>query len=55
MRKSYAILIRKYEGERPFGRPRNKWEDNITMPVKEEDVKLWNGFNWLSIGSSGQL
>ena len=27
----YRILVGKPEGKRPLGRPRHRWEDNITM------------------------
>jgi hypothetical protein len=29
IRNAYNILVRKPEGKKPFGRPRNRWEDNI--------------------------
>ena len=28
-------LVRKPDGKRPLGRPRNRWEDNIKMHLKE--------------------
>jgi len=28
---AYNILVGKPEGERPLGRPRNRWENNIKM------------------------
>jgi hypothetical protein len=34
-RNSNSILIRKHEGERPLGRPRNSWEDSIKMDMIE--------------------
>jgi hypothetical protein len=30
IRNAYKILIRKPEGKRPHGRPRHKWEDNVS-------------------------
>jgi hypothetical protein len=30
-RVAYRILVVKAEGRRPLGRPRHRWEDNITM------------------------
>jgi hypothetical protein len=30
-RNAYRVLVRKPEGERPLGRPRRRWEDNIKM------------------------
>jgi hypothetical protein len=31
----YKVLVRKPEGKRPLGRPRHRWEDNITMDLQE--------------------
>jgi hypothetical protein len=31
----YRVLIRKPEGRRPLGRPRHRWENNITMDLRE--------------------
>jgi len=33
--KCIRILARKPEGERPLGRPRRRWEDNIKMDLQE--------------------
>jgi hypothetical protein len=35
MRNAYKILVGKPEGKRPLGRPRNGWDDNITMDLRE--------------------
>jgi hypothetical protein len=35
MRNSHTILVCKSEGNRPFGRPRHRWKDNIKMDLKE--------------------
>jgi hypothetical protein len=32
---TYMILAGKPEGERPLGRPRRRWVDNIKMDLKE--------------------
>jgi hypothetical protein len=32
---AYRVLVEKYEGWRPLGRPRHRWEDNIKMDLKE--------------------
>jgi hypothetical protein len=29
------VLMEKPEGERPLGRPRHRWEDNIKMDFEE--------------------
>jgi hypothetical protein len=31
----YRILVEKPEGERPLGRSKDMWEDNIKMDLKE--------------------
>jgi hypothetical protein len=35
MRNSYIILVGKFEGRRPLGRPRRRREDNIRMYPRE--------------------
>jgi hypothetical protein len=34
-RNVYRVLVEKPEGERPLGRPRRRWEDNIRMDLQE--------------------
>jgi len=51
MRNSYKILIGKPEGERPLRRPRRVSD----WMLRKQDVKLWTGFMWLRIRSSGEL
>jgi hypothetical protein len=31
----YRLLVGKPEGKRPLGRPRRRWEDNITMNLQD--------------------
>ena len=31
----FKILIDKFTGKRPLGRPRRRWEDNIKMDLEE--------------------
>jgi hypothetical protein len=31
----YKVLVVKPEGNRPLGRPRRRWEDNIKMDLQE--------------------
>ena len=31
----HKVLVGKPEGERPLGRPRRRWEDNIKMEIEE--------------------
>jgi hypothetical protein len=34
-RGAYRILVGKPDGNRPLGRPRHRWEDNIKMVLQE--------------------
>ena len=36
------ILAGKPTGKRPLGRPRRRWEDNISVELKEIGVKTMN-------------
>jgi len=31
----YRVLVGKFEGKRPLGKPRRRWEDNINMYLQE--------------------
>jgi hypothetical protein len=39
----YRLLFGRPEGKRPLGRPRLRWERNITMNLREEA-------NWIRLG-----
>jgi len=39
-RSAYKVLVGRLEGERPLGRPRSIWKDNIVLNLQE--VK-WKG------------
>ena len=32
-----GFMVGKYEGKRPHGRPRRRWEDNIKMVLQKQD------------------
>jgi len=34
-RGAYRVLVGKSEGNRPLGRSRHRWEDNITMDLQD--------------------
>jgi len=38
------VLVGKYEGKRPLGRPRRKWENNIKMDLQEVG---WMSIDWI--------
>jgi hypothetical protein len=54
-RKVYKVLVVKPEGKRPLGRPRRRWEDGTGMDLRETGLGLWIGFDWLRIGTGGEL
>jgi hypothetical protein len=31
----YRVLVGRFEGKRPLGRPKRRWEDNIKMDLRE--------------------
>jgi hypothetical protein len=39
----YRVLVGRPEGERPLGRSRRRWEDNIQMDLREIGI---DGENW---------
>jgi hypothetical protein len=45
-RNAYRILVGKPEGERPLGRPRRRWVDNIKMDFTEIG---WDGMDWIDL------
>ena len=42
----YRVLVGKPEGKRPLGRPRHRWEDNITMDLQEVGC---GGMDWIKL------
>jgi hypothetical protein len=34
----YRVLVGRPEGNRPLGRPRRRWEDNIKMDLRETEI-----------------
>jgi hypothetical protein len=42
----YRVLVGKHERERPLGRPRRKWEDNIKMDLQEVGCGV---VNWIDL------
>jgi hypothetical protein len=43
MRNAYKILLRKPEVTRPLGRPRRRWEGNITTDLNQIG---WENVDW---------
>jgi hypothetical protein len=42
----YRILVGRTEGERPLGRSRYKWEDNIKMDLRVIGIE---GADWIQL------
>ena len=42
----YRVLVGKREGEKPLGRPRRRWEDNIKMDLQEVGC---GGMDWIEL------
>jgi hypothetical protein len=51
----YRVLVGMPEGNRRLGKPRRRWEDNVTMDLREKGSMGRTGFSWLRIGSSGGI
>jgi hypothetical protein len=47
----YRVLVGKPEGNKPLGRPRRRWEDNIKIDLQE--FGRVTGWSWLRIGTGG--
>jgi hypothetical protein len=49
------IFVTKAEGQRPLGRPRRRWVDNIKMDLRDIGWDILDELIWLRIGTSGGL
>jgi hypothetical protein len=45
-RNAYRILVGKPEGNRPLGRPRRRWVDNIKIYLRDTE---WDGVDWIEL------
>ncbi|KAJ4450395.1 hypothetical protein ANN_01819 [Periplaneta americana] len=45
-RNAYRVLVGRPEGERPLGRPRRRWEDNIKMDLREVE---YDDRDWINL------
>jgi len=52
---AYSVLVGKPEGQRPLGRPRRRWEDNIKLDLQEVGCGARTGFIWPRIGTGGGI
>jgi hypothetical protein len=49
-RSAYRILVGKYEGNRPLGWSRRRWENKSIMDLKEVGCGVRTGMLWVRIG-----
>jgi len=49
----HRVLVAKPEGKRPLGRPRRRWDDNITIDLQEVGCEGWTASIWLRIETGG--
>ena len=42
----YRVLVGKPEGNKPLGRPRHRWEDNIKLDLQEAGS---GGMDWIEL------
>jgi hypothetical protein len=45
-RGAYRVLVGRPEGNRPLGRPRRRWEDNIKIYLRKTGI---DGANWIRL------
>jgi hypothetical protein len=48
----YRVLVRKFEGKRPLGRPKHKLEHNIKMDPQELG---WGGMDWIDLAQDREM
>jgi hypothetical protein len=48
-RNTYRILVGKPEGDKPLGRPRCRWVNNIKMDIREIG---WGGMDWIDLAEN---
>jgi hypothetical protein len=54
-RNAYRLLVGKPGGNKPVGRPRRRWVNNIRMDLGEVGWGDVDGLVWLRIGTGGEL
>jgi hypothetical protein len=48
-RDAYGVLVGRTDGKRPFGRPRHRCDDNITMDFQEVG---WRDMDWIDMAQN---
>ena len=54
-RGAYRVLVWIAEGSRPLGRPRHRWEDNMTMDLQDIEWGAWTGLICLRMRTGNEL
>ena len=49
----YRVLVGKLEGNRPLGRPRRRWVDNVRMDLQEVGCGYVHWISWPRTGTGG--
>jgi len=49
-----GVLVGKPEGERPLGKSRCRWADNIKIDLQKEGWRTWTGLIGVRIGTGGR-
>jgi hypothetical protein len=49
----HRVLMGKPEGNRPLGRPKRRWEDNIKMDLRDVEGGCGARWSWFRIGTGG--
>jgi hypothetical protein len=52
-RNGYRILVEEPKGKRPLDRPRRRWDVNVKMNLRWNEV-VYTGLIWLRAGRSGR-
>jgi len=52
---AYRDLVGRTAGMSPLGRPRRRWEENITVNVQEVGWGAWTGMIWSRTRTGGRL
>jgi hypothetical protein len=49
----YRVLVGKPEGNRPLGKLKRRWDDNIKMDIQEVGFRVCTGLGWLGTKTGG--
>jgi hypothetical protein len=54
-RKVYRVSWKRPKERGHLEDPRHRWEDGITVDLREIGSEMWSGSSWLRIGASDRL